>query len=119
MFVYGYGVVIGANMKILKRKPSKICPCCGKKFFRRKNEWAKRWEVHSYCSPSCRKLKFPLKEFWNEKLKYIMERTILTKSGCVEWTAFCGEWGYGQISIFKQSLLVHRVVWKILKGQKR
>jgi len=103
-------------MKIIKRKPSKICPCCGKRFFRRKNEFPKRWESHLYCSPSCRKIKVPLKEFWNEKLKYITERTIKTKSGCIEWTSYCGKWGYGQISISKKSLLVHRVIWEIFKG---
>ena len=103
--------------KLIKRKPSKICPCCLKRFFKKKNESKKYWETKNYCSPKCGKLRLPIEEYKQKKLEYILSNTITTESGCMEWQGYCFQkTEYGQIYLNKRTRSTHTAVWELTKG---
>jgi hypothetical protein len=103
-------------MQLIQRKLSKTCPCCLKIFFKKDDKYDKYWTKKKYCSPKCAVLKFPEKEYLEQKLKYILSKTITTESGCMEWQNNCYPNGYGRLTFLGKPQSVHRVIWKILKG---
>lgn len=105
-------------MKIIKRKTNKICPCCGKRFFRPKNKLSnKQWKDRIWCSGKCREQKVPLKEYKEQRLKKILSRTVITKSGCMEWIGCLYPSGYAQIRAFGKQESGSRIVWKLFYGE--
>lgn len=97
-------------MKILKRKPSKICPGCEKRFFRYCS--TSNWNKQIYCSSSC---------FGASKIKinihqYIKDNSLLVSSGCIEWQLYCNK-GYGQLTHLMKRYYAHRLVWTLEKGE--
>jgi hypothetical protein len=105
--------------KIIKRKPSKICPCCGKRFFKGNRYTSNyyNWSKLIYCSKRCGAYKVPIKEYKQQKLQKILLRTITTKSGCMEYQGNIDQYGYGKISVFNKTKHTHRHVWELLNGE--
>lgn len=99
-------------MKILKRKPSKICPCCGKRFFR-KLQHLSAWKKQKYCSKGC--------GYHNtsdqSKINYLLSKTTTTESGCMEWQGGLDSSGYGQAGYKNKHTSCHRLIWKLIKGE--
>jgi len=102
-------------MKIIKRKPSKICPCCGKRFFRKKPMSITLWKRQIYCCLKCGKQKVPLEEYFNSKFQLILLRTSINEKGCHEYNGLLQD-GYGRFKVLGKPELVHRFIWKSLKG---
>jgi hypothetical protein len=96
-------------LKILKRKPSKICPCCGKRFFKHGLIAKKKWQKRIHCSNSC-------KHSNKRKLQIIFNRTSTTKLGCFEYQGHINKYGYGRCKFKSKNYSVHRLVWKLIKG---
>ena len=107
----------GCEMRFKKSFPSKICPCCGNEFFKRETESKLRWVSRKYCGAKCGKLKFPMKEYKQERLKYILSNISITKSGCMEWKGCIHKSGYGIISFLNKQEHVHRIVYQIIHGE--
>jgi len=103
-------------MKILKRKPSKICPCCGKRFFKKKDRSTSNWIKQNYCSSKCSKIKFPIKIYLQNKYNDLMSKTQKTITDCFELKKCITSKGYGRIPIFGKNKSAHRFVWELLKG---
>jgi hypothetical protein len=102
--------------KLIKRIPSKVCPCCLERFFKKDDKYDGYWEKKTHCSPKCSVLKLPEEEYKQQKLQYILSKIITTESGCMEWQNNCYPNGYGRLTFFGKAQSVHRVVWKIIKG---
>jgi len=104
--------------KIIKRQPSKICPCCLKRFFKKKSHvYGKQWEERIYCSGKCREQKIPTEQYKQKRLQEILSKTITTSTGCMEWQGCLYPGGYAQIRIFGKQESGSRVVWKLINGE--
>ncbi len=103
-------------MKILKRKPSKICHCCGQPFCKKRWDSKTHWENRLYCSNRCNRIKIPLHIYTEERLKHLLSKTVVTKSGCIEWQGGLASYRYAQITILGVPKYLHRFVWETLKG---
>lgn len=99
-------------MKILKRKPSKICPSCEKRFFRGGRQLSK-WNKQIYCSFSCNVKRLKRKV---DILQHIKNNSLLSSSGCLEWQ-LNKVWGYGQTIYLGKTCRVHRLIWTLEKGE--
>jgi len=104
-------------MKILKRKLSKICPCCGKRFFKKnKRIYGKQWKDQIWCSGKCREQKVPIEEYKKRRLEEILSLTVITESGCMEYQGCLYPGGYAQIRAFGKQESGSRIIWKLIKG---
>jgi len=102
---------------LIKRKPSKICPCCLKRFFQKSTDkYHQYWEKKKYCSPKCSRIKFPIEEYNQKKLEYILSNTKEIEKGCLEWQGKIGSNGYPYINYYAKYESIHRIIWKIIKG---
>ena len=97
-------------MKIRKRKPSKICPCCGKRFFRNHIRLY-QWKKQIYCSIHCTGGKL------GGIVKYIQDNSLLVSSGCVEWQRCCDTHEYGHLRHLGKYWRISRLVWTLEKGE--
>lgn len=106
-------------MKIKKRKPSKICPCCEKRFFKGNIYTSSyyNWNKIIYCSNKCGSYRIPIKEYKKQKLQSILLRTITTESGCMEYQGNINQKGYGKVCVFGKTKHTHRHVWELLNGE--
>jgi len=103
-------------MKLHKNLSHKICPVCSKIFYRLYHKSKKQWDEQNFCSKSCGKLKLSIEEYKKEKLQYILSRTKQTEKGCLEWNSILKGRRYPIIHFLDKQEAVHRVVWKICKG---
>jgi hypothetical protein len=94
----------------------KNCIICGQAF-KRGNINTKQWTAQLCCSRSCarRNNAIHLKDK-EVQLKIILSRTIENKNGCLEYTGYRMEKGYGKIQIFKRNEFVHRYIYSLLNG---
>lgn len=49
-------------------------------------------------------------------LEKLQPRILVTPSGCWEWQGELNRNGYGRVWIEGRRLMVHRVVWELLRG---
>lgn len=105
-------------MKIIKRKQSRICPCCEKRFFRKKNELShKQWDNRIWCSGKCREQKVPIEEYKQNRFRQILTKTIITNLGCMEYQGCLYPSGYAQIRAFGKQESGSRIIWRLIKGE--
>lgn len=57
----------------------------------------------------------PLPEWWESRF---MTKVRVTESGCWEWTAYRGVYGYGHFGTYRprRTRIAHRVSYEVLKG---
>ena len=96
---------------------SKICPCCLKRFFKKKNHSIKQWRGIKCCSIKCSKIKVPIEDYKQQRLQEILTNTIVTSTGCMEWQGYIGTDGYGSVAILKKYKHAHLHVWEILHNE--
>ena len=94
---------------------SKPCKRCKKIFFSRIYISKAQWNKQLHCSPKCGALKLPEKEYLQQKLQYILSKTIATSTGCMEWQGTIVN-DYGQVYVFNKPIRTHRFVWERFKG---
>lgn len=104
-------------MRFKKSFSSKICPCCGNEFFKPDYNSVNQWENRIYCSLMCKNQKLPLDEYKKERLSFIFSKTILKKSGCIEWKGCVNSSGYGVLNFLGKMDYIHRIVYKLIIGE--
>ena len=104
-------------MRLHKSKANKVCPVCKIVFYRLYHKSKEQWEEQITCSRKCGKLKLPVEEYNQEKLKFILSKTKENERGCFEWQGAMEGRRYPVVRYFKKQEAVHRVVWKIVKGK--
>ena len=104
-------------MRLHKSKANKVCPVCKIVFYRLYHKSKEQWEEQITCSRKCGKLKLPIEEYNQEKLKFILSKTKENERGCFEWQGAMEGRRYPVVRYFKKQEAVHRVVWKIVKGK--
>lgn len=98
-------------------KVFRLCQCCGKPFYKNKNMNHTLFSKQKTCSASCGALKLSNTDYIQSKFNFIFSHTNETKSGCLEYTGYITNKGYGSIKIYKKPILVHRLIWEYYKGE--
>ena len=103
-------------MKLIKRSPSKVCPCCLKKFFKKTKYSKTQWNNRIWCSKSCKNIKIPIEEYKQQQLIFYISKTITTSIGCMEWQGHLDTCGYGSVHFLGKIKGLHRLIWELVKG---
>jgi len=104
-------------LKILKRKPSKICPVCERRFFKGEISFC-HWNKLTHCSRSCATKHTNSCRIYKPRNihQHIKDNSLLVYSGCIEWQGSKSD-DYSQVWYQKKSWSVHRLVWTLEKGE--
>lgn len=61
--------------------------------------------------------KLSFENYKQQRLQELLSKTVITKSGCLEWKGFKDKKGYGHCYVFAIHDRVHRHIWVLIKGK--
>ena len=93
----------------------KYCKYCHKKFFKKCRQI--EWENKQFCCSECWNHRMETPFYKELMLQKLISQTVITKSGCMEWSGYLNQKGYGVIHAFGKHYFTHRLMWILKNGK--